>query len=138
MTDRRKFSCLIFIFSISVFAEIPQQSETTLSPPIRHFPWVPLLGSQMAPSVNSTEGPAGRPNLELVPLSTGVLNSLTPSMRGANPDHAKERKGSAQGQKKMPLGSETEISREATSPLPHDLNKGADENPAAQGRQNIQ
>jgi hypothetical protein len=130
MIDRQIISVLILIFAVSVFAEIPQQSETTLSPPIRYSPWVPLLGSQMAPSINSTEGPAGRPNLELVPLSTGVLNSLTPSMKESNT----KRKATAKNVK-------NEIFREATSPLPNSsdkaLEKGLEENPikANQNRQ---
>lgn len=132
MVDRQIISLLIFIVAVSVFAvepkSKPNQSETTLSPPILHSPWVPLLGSQMAPSINSTEGPAGRPNLELVPLSTGVLNSLSPSMKETN----LKRKASTRASTAPP-----EISREATSPLPNSPDRPSEGNPI-KSNQNIQ
>lgn len=114
MLDRQVISLLVFIVAVSVFAEEPQTSETTITPSIRYSPWVPLLGSQMAPSSNSTEGPAGRPNLELAPMSSGTLNALTPSMK----------KRPAPAVKRMP--ADAEVSRKATSPFP---NAPVNENP---------
>lgn len=99
---------LILFFVNSVLAEVQQSSEIVISPPIQRVPFIPLLGPQKAPSSSTTEGPAGRPNLELSPLSSGTLNSLTESMK----------KGSARAQNRAP--ADAEISREASSPLPND------------------
>lgn len=109
------FSILIFIFAIVVFAQAPQQVDTNLTPPIRKTsPLVPLLGSQQAPSVNSTPGPGGRPNLEFVPMTTGSINSFSPSM--LNPENRKkEDKRLRRSMRQIPEES-TEGS--ATGPLP--------------------
>lgn len=75
----------------------------------------------MAPSQNTTEGPAGRPNLELVPLSTGTLNALTPSMKT----------GRAEAKSRVPADSEiaTDISNDATTPLPYENPIKSNQNP---------
>lgn len=103
--DRQMISLMFFLCAISVFAETPQ-SETAITPPIRRSAVIPLLGPQQAPSSHSTEGPAGRPNLELVPLSSGSVNALSPSMN----------KGVVPVRKRT--APDAEVTREASGPLP--------------------